>query len=38
VSGAYDFVGSDGKQQHQPITFRATLRRDGGAWRLMAVK
>ena len=37
VSGAYDFVGSDGKSQHQPITFRATLRRDGGAWRLVAV-
>jgi ketosteroid isomerase-like protein len=37
VGGAYDFVGSDGKSQHQPITFRATLRRDGGSWQLVAV-
>ena len=37
VSGAYDFVGSDGKTQHRPITFRATLRRDGGIWQLVAV-
>jgi serine/threonine-protein kinase len=36
--GAYDYV-ADGKTEHQPVSFRAALRRDaGGTWRLMSVR
>jgi serine/threonine-protein kinase len=38
VSGAYEFEDGDGKPQRQPVTFLATLRRDGGAWRLLSVR
>ena len=39
VTGAYDYV-SDGKSQHQPVNFQATLRRDssGGGWQLVSVR
>jgi hypothetical protein len=36
--GAYDYV-ADGKTEHQPVSFRAGLRRDaGGTWRLVSVR
>ncbi|HWJ23066.1 MAG TPA: hypothetical protein VNS52_12000, partial [Gemmatimonadaceae bacterium] len=36
--GAYDYV-AEGKTEHQPVTFRAALRRDAeGTWRLMSVR
>jgi serine/threonine-protein kinase len=38
VSGAYEFVGNDGRTERQPIAFRATLRRHGATWKLMAVR
>jgi serine/threonine-protein kinase len=38
VSGAYEFEGSDGKSQRQPVTFRATLRRSDAGWRLASVQ
>lgn len=38
VSGAYEFEDGDGKSQRQPVTFVATLKRDGGAWRLLSVQ
>ncbi|HEU4642786.1 MAG TPA: serine/threonine-protein kinase [Gemmatimonadaceae bacterium] len=38
VTGAYEFVGSDGKSQRQPITFQAIFNRAGGAWELTAVR
>jgi ketosteroid isomerase-like protein len=38
VVGAYDYVTADGKRQHQPVTFVATLRHEGGTWRLMGVR
>ncbi|HEX7940311.1 MAG TPA: hypothetical protein VF488_00825, partial [Gemmatimonadaceae bacterium] len=38
VSGAYEFVGNDGKSQRQPITFQATFSRAGGTWQLTSVR
>jgi hypothetical protein len=38
VTGAYEFVGSDGKAQRQPVTFSATLRRVGTQWRIASVR
>lgn len=38
VVGSYDYTGTDGRAQRQPVTFHASLRQDGGAWRLVAVQ
>jgi len=38
LMGAYDYVSSSGKPEHQPVTFRATFAREGGSWRLVAVR
>jgi ketosteroid isomerase-like protein len=38
VSGQYRYTaGSGGRQETQPVSFHATFRREGGAWRLAAV-
>jgi hypothetical protein len=38
VTGRYEYEGSAGRTERQPVSFAATLRRDGGAWRLVAVR
>jgi predicted Ser/Thr protein kinase len=38
VVGIYDYVDRSGRAEHRPASFRATLRRDGGAWRMSAVR
>jgi len=38
LTGAYDYVSSDGKNQRQPLAIQASFRRDGGAWKLMSVR
>jgi serine/threonine-protein kinase len=38
VVGTYDYTGTDGRAQRQPVSFHATLRQDGGAWRLVSVQ
>ena len=36
--GSYQYVGSDGKSERQPVSFSASLRNDSGSWRLIAVR
>ena len=36
--GSYEYVNSAGRTERQPVSFAATLRRDGGAWRLASVR
>jgi hypothetical protein len=38
VSGTYEYEGPSGRVERQPVSFAATLRRDGSAWRLAAVR
>jgi eukaryotic-like serine/threonine-protein kinase len=38
VVGTYEYVDSDGRAQQQPVSFAATLRREGGGWRLISVR
>lgn len=38
VTGAYDYVTTAGKSTRQPVSFQAAFRREGGAWRLIAVR
>jgi serine/threonine-protein kinase len=38
LTGAYDFVTTSGQSVNQPLNFQASLRREGGTWRLVAVK
>jgi serine/threonine-protein kinase len=38
VVGTYDYTGADGRPMRQPVSFRAALRQDGGAWRLISVQ
>jgi len=38
LTGAYDFVTTNGREVHQPLSFQATLRREGTSWRLVAVR
>jgi hypothetical protein len=38
VSGVYEFTTNTGREQTQPVNFTVELRRDGGAWRLVAVR
>src|SRR5438552_2202811 len=36
--GTYEYVTSAGKTERQPVSFAATLRHDGNAWRLVSVR
>jgi hypothetical protein len=36
--GTYEYVSSTGQSQRQPVSFAATLRHDGGQWRLVSVR
>ena len=36
--GTYQYVSSEGKAERQPVSFNASLRNDGGSWRLVAVR
>jgi serine/threonine-protein kinase len=36
--GTYQYTGSDGKAERQPVSFSASFRSDGGSWRLTAVR
>jgi len=38
LTGTYQYTGSDGKAERQPVSFSATFRNDGGNWRLTAVR
>jgi hypothetical protein len=38
LDGGYDFVTSNGRSQHQPLTLQASLRKDGGNWRFVSIK
>jgi hypothetical protein len=38
VSGRYEYEGSAGRTERQPVSFAATLRKEGGGWRLVAVR
>jgi hypothetical protein len=39
VVGTYDYVNTrSGRAEHRPVSFRATLRREGAAWRISAVR
>jgi eukaryotic-like serine/threonine-protein kinase len=36
--GTYEYLSSAGKTERQPVSFAATLRHEGGAWRLVSVR
>jgi serine/threonine-protein kinase len=36
--GSYEYVTTAGQSQRQPVNFAATLRHDGGQWRLVSVR
>lgn len=36
VSGAYDYVDSNGRTQREAVSFTATFRRDGARWRIVS--
>ena len=38
VSGTYEFTTSAGRTQLQQVTFDADLRREGGSWKLVAIR
>jgi ketosteroid isomerase-like protein len=38
LSGTYDYQTADGQSHHQQERYVATLRRDGGVWKLAAVR
>ncbi|MEO5818513.1 MAG: serine/threonine-protein kinase [Gemmatimonadaceae bacterium] len=38
LNGTYDFVTSSGRNEHQPLTLQASLRKDGGTWRFVSIK
>jgi serine/threonine-protein kinase len=38
LTGAYDYTATSGKAEHQPVSFRATFAREGGSWRITAVR
>jgi serine/threonine-protein kinase len=35
--GAYDYVTSSGKVDHQPVSFQASFRREGTTWQIVSV-
>ena len=38
VTGTYEFTTTAGRNQQQPVAFDADLRRDGGSWKLVAIR
>jgi serine/threonine protein kinase len=38
LNGTYDFVTSNGRNEHQPLTLQASLRKDGSNWRFVSIK
>jgi len=38
VNGTYQYEGSSGRVERQPVSFVATLRRDGSNWRLVSLR
>jgi serine/threonine protein kinase len=38
VVGTYDYITEAGKTLQQPVSFQATLRREGGAWQLASIR
>jgi len=38
VAGTYEFTTTGGRTQQQPVAFDADLRREGGSWKLVAVR
>jgi hypothetical protein len=38
LTGAYDYVTSNGRSEHQPLTLQAVLRKDGSGWRFASIK
>lgn len=36
--GTYEYVTATGQSQRQPVNFAATLRHDGGVWKLVSVR
>jgi hypothetical protein len=38
VNGTYQYESSSGRVERQPVSFVATLRRDGSAWRLVSLR
>jgi len=38
LNGTYDFVTSNGRNEHQPLTLQASLRKDGNSWRFVSIK
>jgi hypothetical protein len=38
VSGTYEYENTSGRTDRQPVSFAATLKRDGGAWRLVSLR
>ena len=38
VSGRYEYESSSGRAERQPVSFAATLRRDGAGWRMVGLR
>ena len=38
LTGTYEYVTTAGATERQPVSFRATLQHDAGAWKLVAVR
>ena len=38
LSGVYEYVTTNGKNERQPVTFQAGFRHDGGIWKLTSVR
>ncbi|HVF38732.1 MAG TPA: hypothetical protein VM939_02455, partial [Gemmatimonadaceae bacterium] len=38
MSGTYEYTATGGKSERQPVSFAASLRHDGTAWRLVSVR
>lgn len=38
LTGTYQYTGSDGKAERQPVSFGASFRNDGSSWRLTSVR
>jgi serine/threonine protein kinase len=38
LSGTYEYESSSGKMERQPVSFAATLRREGAGWRLVSLR
>ena len=38
LTGTYEYITSAGATERQPVSFRATLHNDAGAWKLVAVR